>query len=183
MDGMPHHGGCGCGAAGRVAQRYHGKFRGRVTDNRDPMRLGRLRVLVPAVLFETDVWAMPCVPYAGPDVGWFVLPPVGASVWVEFEGGDLDDPIWTGCFWSGDQSPPEGGANPEVRVLKTEKVTVRIDDTRGEITIETRGGARLTLTATEAELKAVTTTCEGAFGKAVLSAAGLDVNDGAFTVL
>ncbi len=61
---------------------------------------GRIQVSAPAVLGGTHArWAMPCVPYAGPGVGLFAIPPVGANVWVEFEGGDLDYPIWTGCFW------------------------------------------------------------------------------------
>lgn len=162
---------------------HFGKYRARVTDNRDPQNLGRLQVLAPAVLYDTEVWALPCVPYAGPDVGWFAMPPVGAAVWVEFEGGDLDHPIWTGCYWPNDQTPPEGGSDPDIKVLKTEKVTIRIDDRSGEIEITTQGGSRLKLTATDGELKSTTVTCESVNGKGVFSAAGLDVNDGAFTVI
>ncbi|MEO1468606.1 MAG: phage baseplate assembly protein V [Pseudomonadota bacterium] len=166
------------------ATRAHfGKFRGQVVNNRDSRARGRLEVVVPALMGERALWAEPCLPYAGDGVGWFVMPPVGAQVWVEFEGGDLDHPIWTGCRWAGTDSVPGGGLDPEIRILKTEKVTVTIDDNRGRITIETRGGARLTLAATSADLKAVTTTAEGAVGKIVLSAAGADLNDGAFTVL
>ena len=45
-------------------------------------------------------WALPCVPLAGPTMGTsFVPPPVGSSVWVEFEQGDPETPIWVGCFW------------------------------------------------------------------------------------
>lgn len=81
-------------------KRYYGKYRGKVENNIDPMQLGRIQVSAPAVLGDgTLSWAMPCTPYAGSGVGFFAIPPVGANVWVEFEGGDPDYPIWAGCFW------------------------------------------------------------------------------------
>ena len=68
--------------------------------------LGRVQVSVPAVLGDGRLsWAMPCVPYAGSQVGFFAIPPVGANVWVEFEGGDPDYPIWSGCFWGTGEVP------------------------------------------------------------------------------
>ena len=42
---------------------------------------------------------MPCVPVAGIQNGMFALPMIGSGVWVEFEQGDPDYPIWVGCFW------------------------------------------------------------------------------------
>jgi len=69
-----------------------GKYRGKVVDNLDPLMLGRLIILVPAVSEFPLSWAMPCVPYAGKDVGFFALPPMAANVWVEFEGGDPNYP-------------------------------------------------------------------------------------------
>ena len=97
--------------ADAMAQRYFGKYRGQVVDNRDPEGLARLQVVVPALLQRAAVWAMPCVPYAGDGIGLFALPPIGAAVWVEFEGGDMDYPIWAGCFWRRPwkSRQPEGG--------------------------------------------------------------------------
>ena len=80
-----------------VRSHYFGKYRGTVVSNDDPTSRGRLQVTVPNLVENT--WAMPCVPYAGSGVGFFAIPPVGANVWVEFEGGDPDYPIWSGCFW------------------------------------------------------------------------------------
>jgi uncharacterized protein involved in type VI secretion and phage assembly len=77
---------------------FYGKYRGQVENNMDPMQLGRIQVLVPAVGMTTS-WALPCTPYAVPQAGFLFLPPVGAPVWIEFEGGDPDYPIWSGCFW------------------------------------------------------------------------------------
>jgi uncharacterized protein involved in type VI secretion and phage assembly len=71
-----------------------------VLNNIDPMRMNRLQVQVPDVtgLFPTT-WAMPCVPVAGLQNGIVALPLIGSGVWVEFEQGDPDYPIWVGCFW------------------------------------------------------------------------------------
>jgi hypothetical protein len=80
--------------------RYYGKYRGVVIENIDPGQLGRVLVQVPDVLGLTpSSWAMPCMPVAGIQAGVFVVPPIGSQVWVEFEQGDPDYPIWTGGFW------------------------------------------------------------------------------------
>jgi hypothetical protein len=82
------------------ARRYYGKYRGLVLVNVDPEQIGRIIVQVPDVLGVTpSSWAMPCVPVAGIQAGAFMVPPIGSQVWVEFEQGDPDYPIWTGGFW------------------------------------------------------------------------------------
>ena len=80
--------------------RYYGKYRGMVLNNVDPLQQGRLQVQVPDVsgLIPAS-WAMPCVPIAGIQNGMFALPIIGSGVWVEFEQGNPDYPIWVGCFW------------------------------------------------------------------------------------
>ncbi len=79
---------------------YFGKYRGVVLNNIDPMQQGRLQIQVPDVagLVPTS-WAMPCVPLAGIQNGMVALPIIGSGVWVEFEQGNPDYPIWVGCFW------------------------------------------------------------------------------------
>ncbi len=82
------------------ASRFFGKYRATVINNVDPMQIGRIQVIVPDVSnVNLSNWAMPCAPVAGMQMGMFALPPIGAKVWVEFEHGDPDQPIWTGCFW------------------------------------------------------------------------------------
>jgi uncharacterized protein involved in type VI secretion and phage assembly len=81
-------------------RRYYGKYRGTVLNNVDPMQMGRLMVMVPDVNALTPAtWAMPCAPVAGLQAGLFSVPPIGGGVWVEFEQGDLDYPIWVGAYW------------------------------------------------------------------------------------
>jgi hypothetical protein len=93
------------------SQSYYGKYRGTVLNNVDPEFRGRLMLSVPDVLgVIPSSWAEPCVPLAGPTgppMGVYLVPPIGAGVWAEFEHGDPSYPIWSGCRW-GTQShiPP-----------------------------------------------------------------------------
>jgi hypothetical protein len=81
-------------------KQYFGKYRGTVVDNVDPMHIGRLLVLVPDVSGDLpSSWAMPCLPLAGINTGIHAVPIIGAGVWVEFEQGDPDYPIWVGGYW------------------------------------------------------------------------------------
>ncbi|HXU68341.1 MAG TPA: phage baseplate assembly protein V [Polyangia bacterium] len=81
-------------------KRYYGKYRGTVLQNIDTQKIGRLLVQVPDVLGPgISSWAMPCLPMAGMQAGMFVIPPMQSGVWVEFEQGDPDYPIWVGAFW------------------------------------------------------------------------------------
>jgi uncharacterized protein involved in type VI secretion and phage assembly len=80
-------------------KRYFGKYRGMVINNIDPMQMGRLMVQVPDISgLLPSTWAMPCFPVTGKQMGVWVLPQIGSGVWVEFEQGDPDYPIWAGCF-------------------------------------------------------------------------------------
>lgn len=82
------------------AKKYYGKYRGTVMNNIDPMQIGRIQVMVPDVSnFLPSSFAMPCVPLAGKQMGTYMVPQIGSGVWVEFEQGDPDYPIWSGCFW------------------------------------------------------------------------------------
>lgn len=127
-----------------------GKYRGTVVESRDPEERGRIEVMVPAVMGEQPIWAMPCVPYAGKDVGLYTIPAPGTGVWIEFEGGDPSFPIWVGCFWH-DKEIPAADAKPEIKFLRTERVEVRIDDQAGEVVIGVIGGARFRISANELE--------------------------------
>jgi uncharacterized protein involved in type VI secretion and phage assembly len=82
------------------AERFFGKYRGTVLNNVDPMQQGRLLVQVPDVAgLAPASWAMPCVPIAGIQNGMVALPVIGSGVWVEFEQGNPEHPVWVGCFW------------------------------------------------------------------------------------
>jgi uncharacterized protein involved in type VI secretion and phage assembly len=93
--------------------RYYGKYRGTVVENVDPEQIGRVQVQVPDVMKNAiSSWAMPCVPAAGLHAGCFVVPPIGSKVWVEFEQGNSDYPIWTGGFWGSAAEVPIFATTP-----------------------------------------------------------------------
>lgn len=118
-------------------ENYYGKYRGLVLNNIDPLQKGRLLVQVPDVLgLSTSSWAMPCVPIAGPQMGTYVVPIIGSGVWVEFEGGNPDYPIWTGCFWgSAAEVPPLAlagiPASPNIVLQTTGQNTLMVSDLPG----------------------------------------------------
>jgi len=88
--------------------KYWGKYRGTVLNNVDPMFIGRIQVLVPDVSgIAPTSWAMPCMPYGGINAGMFSVPAPGSGVWVEFEHGDPDYPIWVGTFWGSAAEVPK----------------------------------------------------------------------------
>ena len=129
-----------------VRGRFFGKYRGTVTDNADPSQRGRVKVRVPAVLGDVEAWAMPCVPYAGAGVGFYAIPEPGTGVWVEFEAGDPSFPIWTGCFWASGELPDLPDAS--VKIWRTEKLTLRLDDGADELRAESTTGSKVTISAT-----------------------------------
>jgi hypothetical protein len=85
---------------GMQSNRYYGKYRGTVVNNIDPEQRGRIQAMVPDVQgFVPTSWALPCLPIAGKQEGVFMIPQIGSAVWIEFEQGDPDYPIWVGGFW------------------------------------------------------------------------------------
>ncbi len=147
----------------RLDNRYYGKHRGYVSNVTDPLSLGRLKAYVPRLLGEAETgWAMPCAAYAGPDQGFYAVPDVGAGVWMEFEGGDLSRPIWSGTWWgkpgnedigqsdstaraapATSEIPkehyPERIVEPGVRMLKTATGHyILLDDRQGSARVEIR---------------------------------------------
>jgi hypothetical protein len=137
--------------------RYFGKYRGTVVSTRDPEGIARLQALVPDVLgTEPSTWAMPSVPVAGLRSGLVALPPVGAGVWIEFEQGDPDHPIWSGCWWgSSAEVPPialvDQPGSGQITLVTPGQHALEISDLPGPaggITLRTPTGARISVTAT-----------------------------------
>lgn len=120
----------------RIEGRYFGKYRGQVSDNNDPNNLGRVKAKVPRVLADEESgWALPAFCYGGAsEQGFFALPDVGAGVWIEFEGGDLSYPIWSGTWYTSGAIPESAQAGQ--KVLKTSSGhKIVLDDDAGSIAI------------------------------------------------
>lgn len=155
--------------------RYFGKYRGLVKDVNDSENLGRIVAQVPEVYGdENSPWALPVVPFAGKNHGLVVLPEVGDGVWIEFEAGDPSRPIWTGCWWGCEEMPKPGGT--KTRVLATSGGHKFIlDDDKKELRLLHSGGSEITMTENEIMLKIGST-------QIILSARGVNINNGAFEV-
>ena len=132
-------------------ENFFGKYRGVVTSIEDPLKIGRIRAHVPDVLgdFESG-WAMPCAPFGGKGMGFFALPTVNAGVWIEFEHGDPDYPIWTGTWWGSSSEMASDLSNSpyKVVVIKTDggnRILLDDTDSNGAITLQTSGGQKIIL--------------------------------------
>jgi uncharacterized protein involved in type VI secretion and phage assembly len=127
---------------------FFGKYRGIVSDNDDPKKLGRIKARIPEVLGGVESgFALPCAPYAGNGSGIFAVPPNGAGVWIEFEAGDVSRPIWSGCWWGENQLPrDENGSetSPNIKIFRSENgLMVYLDDANQTVTLSDQDGRNL----------------------------------------
>jgi hypothetical protein len=130
----------------RVEGRYYGKYRGQVSDNNDPDNLGRIKAKVPRLLGDEETgWALPAFTYGGSsEQGLFAVPDVDAGVWIEFEGGDLSYPIWTGTWFASGDIPES--AKPGKKVLKTKSGhKIVLDDDTGSVEITDSNSNSITM--------------------------------------
>jgi len=166
-----------------------GKYAGTVESNQDTENMGRLKVSCLAVLGTEQVWAMPCVPYAGKNVGFYFIPPQGAGVWIEFEGGDVSRAIWTGCYWAKGDLPSDA-TSADIKLIVTDKASVKIDDSSGDVVLKNQNNATVTWSKdvkTEAGNSTHTVgssgvVSEASSGKVEVGASGVSINSGAFSV-
>jgi len=166
--------------------RYYGKYRGTVINHIDPMQVGRIQATVPDVSgFSPTSWAMPCVPVAGINTGMFTVPQIGSGVWIEFEQGDPDRPIWVGGYWGSAaevpvmaRSVPPGVNGFTVQTtLKNAIVVSDVPGPTGGIMIQSTTGAMISVSDTGIVISN---------GKgAVITMIGptVDINAGALTVV
>lgn len=130
-------------------RRFYGKYRGTVVNNVDPYSLGRIQASVPDVLDGITSWAEPCLPLGGKGMGIFAVPPVGAGVWIEFEQGDPDYPIWVGCFWGNSSELPSPARNnpPPISsiTLQTLGQNVVIVSDKDGVKLQIKSGASITI--------------------------------------
>lgn len=163
-----------------------GKYRGTVVNNVDPMQIGRLQVMVPDVAgFVPSTWAMPCLPVAGINTGLFAVPMIGSGVWIEFERGDADYPIWVGGYWGVAAEVPVMARTVPPAVpgftlqtpLKNGLVISDVPGPTGGVLIQTTTGAMISVS----DVGIVISNGKGA----VINMTGptVDVNLGALTVI
>jgi uncharacterized protein involved in type VI secretion and phage assembly len=166
---------------------YFGKYRGTVLNNVDPLQMGRIQVLVPDVSGVAPTsWAMPCMPYGGINAGMFAVPLPGTGVWVEFEQGDPDYPIWVGTFWGSAAEVPKlaqtaPAPTPAVTIQTPLKNGLVIADALGPmgvggITLQSATGATIAVN----DIGITITNGKGA--SIVLTGPTVNINLGALTI-
>lgn len=121
-------------------KKYYGKYRAKVVDINDPERRGRIRVQCPAVLGEyKSAWCEPCIPYATDYAGDYYVPPINEGIWVEFEEGDVNKPIWNGGWYRKGSTPLLPSSKPdEYRFITFKNTVIHLGDR--EVIIELRQG-------------------------------------------
>lgn len=164
----------------------YGKYRGTVINNVDPLQIGRIQASVPDLAgFVPGTWAMPCVPVAGINTGVFTVPMIGSGVWIEFERGDPDYPIWVGGYWgSAAEVPllahavPPGVTGFTIQTpLKNGIVVSDVPGPTGGILIQTTTGAMISVSD-------VGITISNGKGAIInMTGPSVDVNLGALTVI
>jgi uncharacterized protein involved in type VI secretion and phage assembly len=98
-------------------------------------------------------WAMPCFPITGKQMGIYAVPQIGAGVWLEFEQGDRDYPIWCGSWYgSAAEVPPLAlagvPASPNILLQTALQNAIVISDLPGPtggILLKSATGATITV--------------------------------------
>jgi len=166
--------------------KFYGKYRGVVLNNIDPMQMARIQVQVPDVLgIGLSSWAMPCVPFAGKQSGVFVLPKIGDGVWVEFEQGDQDFPIWVGGFWGSAAEVPVLAlaglpVSPSIVLQTGNQTGLMLSDLPGPtggILLKTATGAMISIN------EVGITISNGQGATIMLNGPTVNINQGALTVI
>lgn len=168
------------------SEKYYGKYRGTVINNVDPMQIARLQVIVPDVssLIPTS-WAMPCFPIAGKQMGAYFIPQIGAGVWVEFEQGDPDYPVWTGCYYGTVAEVPAlalagNPASPSIVLQTTLQNSLVISDLPGPtggIMLKSTTGATIIVNDTGIYIQ------NGKGASLVMAGPSVTINNGALVII
>ena len=169
-----------------MSDKHYGKYRGMVLNNVDPMQIGRLLVQVPDVAgLIPSTWAMPCFPVTGKQMGMWSIPQIGTGVWVEYEQGDADYPIWTGCYYGTVAEVPAlalagNPASPSIVLQTTMQNSMVISDLPGPtggIMLKSATGATIIVNDTGIYIQ------NGKGASLVMAGPSVTINNGALVVI
>lgn len=128
---------------------------------------------------------MPLAGPTGPPMGVYMVPPIGAGVWVEFEQGDVNYPIWVGCRWGAPSDVPPLAhlglpVSPNIVLQTAGQNSIVISDLPGPtggIMLKSTTGATLIVNDTGIYIQ------NGKGASIVLTGPTVNVNLGALTVI
>jgi hypothetical protein len=118
-------------------------------------------------------------------MGVYMVPTIGAGVWVEFENGDPNRPIWTGCRLNMGDVPPTAllgnPADPNICIQSLLQHSIMISDMppspiTGGIILKSFSGAMIVVNDTGIYLS------NGKGATITMVGPSIDINVGALTV-
>ncbi|HKF57405.1 MAG TPA: phage baseplate assembly protein V [Blastocatellia bacterium] len=167
-------------------QKFYGKYRGTVLNNVDPMQIGRLMVQVPDVSgLIPSSWAMPSFPLTGKQMGTYMIPQIGSGVWVEFEQGNPDYPIWSGCWYGSAAEVPAlalagNPASPSIVLQTSLQNSIVVSDLPGPtggIMLKSTTGATIIVNDTGIYIQ------NGKGASLIMTGPSVTINNGALTII
>jgi uncharacterized protein involved in type VI secretion and phage assembly len=170
----------------REGPKFYGVYRGTVVNNVDPLQIGRIMATVPDVSGLTPTtWAMPCVPIAGKQMGVFIVPQIGSGVFMQFEGGDPDRPVWVGGWWGDAAEVPALAlagvpADPNIVIQTTLQNAVVVSDLPGPtggIMLKSTTGATIIVNDTGIYIQ------NGKGASIVMTGPTVTINEGAMVIV
>jgi len=170
----------------REGPKFYGVYRGTVVNNVDPLQIGRIMATVPDVSGLTPTtWAMPCVPIAGKQMGVFMVPQIGSGVFMQFEGGDPDRPVWVGGWWGDVAEVPALAlagvpADPNIVIQTTLQNAVVVSDLPGPtggIMLKSTTGATIIVNDTGIYIQ------NGKGASIVMTGPTVTINEGAMVIV
>lgn len=166
--------------------RYYGVYRGTVVDNLDPLQIGRIMAIVTDVSsIVPSTWAMPCAPIAGKQMGVFMVPQIGSGVWIQYEAGDPDHPVWVGGWWGDVAEVPTLAlvgvpGNPNIVIQSMLQNTIVVSDLPGPtggIMLKSTTGASIIVNDTGVYIQ------NGKGASIVMTGPTVTINAGALVVI
>jgi Type VI secretion system/phage-baseplate injector OB domain len=159
-----------------IDRRFFGKYRGKVKNiGKNRNDLGIITVEVPEIFPEKEIpLVKPVIPFAGKNCGFGALPKKDDVIWIEFEAGNLNKPIWTGFWWAEGEEPEAVDWDTVALVSRTGHKLI-LDDKMEKMSLVHSKGPEINLTAEEITFRIGNT-------KMVISDSGVKINDTLFEV-
>jgi uncharacterized protein involved in type VI secretion and phage assembly len=170
----------------KTGSKYFGVYRGTVVNNIDPLQMGRIMATVPDVGgVIPSTWAMPCVPIAGKQMGTFMVPQIGSGIFMQFEAGDPDRPVWIGGWWGNAAEVPALAlagvpGDPNIVIQTTLQNAIVVSDLPGPtggIMLKSTTGATIIVNDTGIYIQ------NGKGASIVMAGPSVTINEGALVIV
>ena len=117
-----------------ILGKYYGSYRAYVYNNEDPLDMNRVQLIIPMLnpTAVDETWAFPKNSWGGKDYGINLLPRKTDMVWVEFQNGDPDYPVWSHASYAKGEKPKEFSSINHYGFKTPRGTLIVINDNKGE---------------------------------------------------